>query len=746
VQRRQFITTLAASGAAIALDVCPQLFSESAQASIDQSPTPAQLKPRYENWYRCFVIDLAAPDPPIVTLSKLDEAQISNYERMLQVARIDNTFVYCKDHWGNAYYNTKVGKKHGGLRIDYVGQMSSVLRRNNIGFVAYYSVGLDNDAALRHPDWAVLDEDGTKRRITAQPPTKFYWCCLNSPYRQFLLEQIREIVGGYKPDAIFLDLFGQSLCYCQHCQRQFRTFSGMVEIPRGRNIALHRALLNDFVYRTLYLEPFKEIAGLSRSVNPDTAVALPGGYAFHRREMVAISDFIVFEPFRVFQRFPMKEKQWEYFTNELVPSLHDNLLSGIFCRGLGKSPQLVPGFESLVFDPQHPNVTEAAVAQMLASGCRGALYSDCQHVDGTLDQYQFEVLGKVYREVERFQKLLPGRESVKGVGLVYSEATRLNGPGESFFRSVIGALVAGAYSLYPFDVIPEWEINQQVLEQFQVLVLSDVSCLSPDTVGVLKEYVARGGNLIATMRTSVMDQNGKQLSDFQLADLFGCNFRRVNEQYSPNEWGSFLRREGENSIWNGLPPTELGMSPPLVEVVASKGTVIAWHLLPATVTSSESWINWWSPQPRRETSPFPAIIRNSHGKGKVVYCSFDLFGMLEKSFLWPKDFFLNLLKDLAPRPLLKVVSANHGVLAATYFRRSSDGSLLIHLLNLSVWQLAGRVIPVAAGELIVNDNRFSPNACRLLYPEPRELPLSKSGNDTVVRLPEVNIHSIVELK
>ena len=52
---------------------------------------------------------------------------------------------------------------------------------------------------------------------------------MNSPYRQYVLDQIREIVLGYRPDAVFLDLYGQTLCYCNHCQKEFRSRTGLAD-------------------------------------------------------------------------------------------------------------------------------------------------------------------------------------------------------------------------------------------------------------------------------------------------------------------------------------------------------------------------------------------------------------------------------------------------------------------------------------------------------------------------------------
>lgn len=747
MQRRDFVKVISAAAQVLPLVAGPEPQSRGGGATPAPQVTAGRAdRPFYETCYRGFVIDLASPDPPIVPLDRLDQLQINEYERLLKLARIDNTFVYCKDHWGNAYYNTVVGKKHGGLKIDYVGEIAKVLRRNRIAFIAYYSVGLDNHVALTHADWAVTDEDGSKRRILAQPPPKFYWACMNSPYRQYVLDQIREIVLGYRPDAVFLDLYGQTLCYCNHCQKEFRSRTGLLEIPKGDDRRVHRKLLDDFVYQTIHLEPLREIAHLVKSLRPGTALVLNGGYAFHRREVLELTDYTIVEPMLLFTWFPHGDKKWEWYANDLVPTLHDNLLSGIFCRGLGKFPQLVPGSDSLVFDPQNSGVLRAAIAETIASGCRGSRYADCQNVDGSLEPHLFELLGEAYADVEKFQDQLLDRDPIKSVALVYSENSRIHGPG-THMTALYGALVAGAYSLYPVDVLPEWEIKPENLASSQLVILPEVACLSLEAANTLRDYVARGGNLIATMRTGLLDEKGAARSDFLLADVFGCRFERLNETYMPNEWGSFLHRESQSAgIWRGLPRTELGMLPPLAVVTPTQGEVLAWHKLPVTVLTGESWVNWWSPHPQLEASRLPAVIRNQVGKGQVFYCSFDLFRMLQKSFLWPGDFFVNLLRDMVPQPPIRVISQTTGVLGATFFRRRKNSSLMVHLLNLTVWPLKGRVIPISGGAVAVSHEFARPRRCRQIYPLVRDVSLKRSEIHTSISMPDVEIHSIFEIE
>ena len=59
----------------------------------------------YRDSRRCYLIDHHSPAPPAVTLDHLD---IAEYEEFFDTAQIDSVMVYCKDHWGMTYFDSKV--------------------------------------------------------------------------------------------------------------------------------------------------------------------------------------------------------------------------------------------------------------------------------------------------------------------------------------------------------------------------------------------------------------------------------------------------------------------------------------------------------------------------------------------------------------------------------------------------------------------------------------------------------------
>ena len=116
-------------------------------------PTPPSL----ENQYRGYIVDHHSPDPPAITYANFDPDQ---WFRLYEESNLDHLWVFCKGHHGEAYYPTKVGHPHPGLKIDFVKAFRDRLRSRGIAFHAYYCIGFDDWAVLNHTEWGLLDETG----------------------------------------------------------------------------------------------------------------------------------------------------------------------------------------------------------------------------------------------------------------------------------------------------------------------------------------------------------------------------------------------------------------------------------------------------------------------------------------------------------------------------------------------------------------------------------------------------------
>jgi hypothetical protein len=70
----------------------------------------------------------------------------------------------------------------------------------------------------------------------------------------------------------------------------------------------------------------------------------------------------------------------------------------------------------------------------------------------------------------------------------------------------------------PFDII--FDAHLKELSKYRVLVLPDQECLSEEQMGLIRQYLEKGGGVIATEHTSLYTEWRERRRDFGLKDLF----------------------------------------------------------------------------------------------------------------------------------------------------------------------------------------------------------------------------------
>src|ERR1041385_710248 len=137
-----------------------------------------------------------------------------------------------------AYYPTDVRLHHRSNWLGSTDPFGDLLRGcRDLGMVAIART--DPHAAHQnvfdaHPDWIAVDAEGNKRRHWASP--ELWVTCALGPYNfEFMTQVKKEIMARYQVDGIFINRWdGSGMCYCEHCQRQFKAASGL-DLPRTSN-------------------------------------------------------------------------------------------------------------------------------------------------------------------------------------------------------------------------------------------------------------------------------------------------------------------------------------------------------------------------------------------------------------------------------------------------------------------------------------------------------------------------------
>lgn len=700
--------------------------------ALPQETGGTKMSDKYKSTYRCYLIDHHSPQPPAIPLDRLD---IAEYERFLKEAHVDSQMVYCKDHWGVTYYPSQVegAQMHGGLQGDWIASVREALDRNGVEFIAYYCIEYDEGAARRFPEWRVRRADGEPLR-RKDTYAKWSLCCYQTGYRRYCLDQLREIVKNYHPDALFLDIFGASLCYCEACRKKFQSRFGYPLPETEEELLRRRADVLGFLDGNA-AEFMDELRAAVREIDPTLAITI--NFSCHYPAVV--------------------RDKLDYQFSE--PLLGDNWFSSAYARdtAVGQSPILAPGEASQVYNYDAPEKYVADLCSIAAQGCRVGMYSGSQHADGTLDFEEARRLGNVYRELEKMHPWLTGREPVKSVGILQSDVSagarlaRLEP--DAILRAkahnphvdaILGAMMLCENAKIPWRVLPVHTLTGADLRDYDLLILPEVFVAAEELTALLTDYVREGGKLLLSSGTGLCNPDGSFREDYAMSELMGASFAAVHEEYRANTWGAYIKPVNGFAPGGLLERTTPPVGETFTELTPRGARTLLEFIAPCLPVTETEWVNWWSPPPGTATG-FPALLKNSFGKGIVFTCGFDPFAMAAKgTYRWLDGFFAALLREGGIHPPVRNALAHPHMVRTAFFRRGKE--LIVHQISALPHAFDGESVPVSGGKLVIDEARIPVRCARVVYPREQALPVHFAGGLAEITLPEMDIQQIVVLE
>jgi hypothetical protein len=95
----------------------------------------------------------------------------------------------------------------------------------------------------------------------------------------------------------------------------------------------------------------------------------------------------------------------------------------------------------------------------------------------------------------------------------------------------------------PFELVFPEHLSERI-NDFEVLLVPDYPCLEDENISIIRDWVAGGGGLYASGRTSLTDEHFQERLDYALADLFGTSLQK--ERTMPS--GLRIRHFGEGRV------------------------------------------------------------------------------------------------------------------------------------------------------------------------------------------------------
>lgn len=401
------------------------------------------------------------------------------------------------------------------------------------------------------------------------------------------------------------------MCYCEHCRRNFKQFSGY-DLPampdtsgaarasgssrRGAAGASDEVRSKFTAWRNQRLfELYSLWDAEIRKRNPD-AVYFPNGFE-QIRDRASVPILIADRQARSANTLPWQNGR---FAKEARATMGSKPIVGIFSVGL-EAPYR---WKDSV---QNPSEIRIWAVDGIAHGFRPWF---TKFNAKPLDHRWFKPVEELYNWHWKNEKYLRHERPLARVGLVAGPRTSQDHT-SGFYHALVEARI-------PFEMVHDNQLDSESVRQLKVLALPNLANLSEAQCAQLRSFVEKGGGLVATHETSLYDEQGRRRADFGLSGLFGASFagniiERQQNAYLNLEDRAHPLLEGLDHVGrmiHGVKRVEIKVAPGLR---APLMTVPTYPDLPMEEVY------------QRETkTDIPGVMVRAVGAGRVVYFPWDI--------------------------------------------------------------------------------------------------------------------------
>lgn len=547
-----------------------------------------------------------------------------NIDKKEYIEKIIETKTNCvvlitKSAFGCSYYNTKIGIKNQALKMDILKEIGDSLKLKGVQVIAYYNVCCDVMISEKYPNWRQID-------ILGNPGFLFGYkaLCMNSPYREIVFAQLKEIISNYNIDGIWLDIvyFINNGCFCDFCKNRFKKIYGEELKPEKVNIPDYKRFFENFKKDSVY-EFFKEVRDLIKSKNLLLTGNHTGDFWRDDPRLSEICDFntVEFHPpyYKIASTygcyFQKKEKPFEMMIPE---GLH--------------------GWGDWTVIPEKTLCT--MISQVVSRGgapCIGHVVYPYGDYSGKVAKGVWDLIKTGWKWEKKIETFCQDTEPVPVSAVLYSlkedwqrwRATQ--GLELKWTEKIFGISSIFLEEHVIFDILNGSEISK--IKEYEFIYLPDVHYLTENEVESIRRYIENGGKAIISL--SFFDYKGldgiKVPENFY--DLIGA---QILKEFPFTDSYIYI---SENKIKEGLPeiPILIRSAPnfkenifrPLCIKVFSNNTKILGYLIEPKIESRYDdkypyCHIYHQHAPPNIITKYPAIIYNKIGKGKIVFVTFPL--------------------------------------------------------------------------------------------------------------------------
>ncbi|MEI6914961.1 MAG: alpha-amylase family protein, partial [Armatimonadota bacterium] len=389
-----------------------------------------------------------------------------------------------------------------------------------IGMRPPVAEGWNAEAIKSHPEWWMQTKPGV-------PVDKEDSACLLSGYGDWLVKALAERVVKYHIDALTFDGWYQyKFCACEACRTGYKNDTGF-DAPKKKNG-------DDPNYRRFLVWRDKKLFEKALALNKAVKAVNPEAVIISWINNDADGAYPSYMPESIDCVFDMVWKEW--WNSDDVTSIWLNKrmrgASGdrmvamqpyLFARGAKDVYAGVYHGSSMpmneVLYQMHEILTMGEVPILWNGARTGMKPADWEKiVQDWVDYLPYVHNTKTLKYaacLDSFTSLQMSKADANGT--FHGDPDKITNPRGGITRALLEAHI-------PFDVISEHNVSLETLSQYKVIVLPNTYCMSDRIAGVLRDYVAQGGGLVASYETSLYDDMGDRRKDFALADVFGASY------------------------------------------------------------------------------------------------------------------------------------------------------------------------------------------------------------------------------
>ena len=563
----------------------------------------------------------------------------------LENAHVNSINLFARCHHGMMYYQSEhfPERMHPHLKVaNLLEEQTKCCRERGIKVNLYTSVRWDVYTVKHHREWICIDENGALSDYEHKAffEAGFYKnLCVNTGYRDFLKEHLRELMEAIPADGIWFDASFVVECCCETCMEKMRA-AGLEPRSKKDREEFAELTYQDFV---------RDMSGFIRELHPNYDI-------FYNKGHVGKPDRPVKDGYTYVAMESLPGGPWDYLDFPHSQRYIRNW--GLPTVGLtGKFHTSWGDFHSF----RDPVSLEYECFRMLALG-GGCNIGDQLEPSGILSKPVYDLIGDIYRRVEEKEPWCVGALPVSEIAVLVPEeftgAGAGNLPGAS--QGACRLLQEGGYQF-------EFVDSKMDFGKYRLLILPDLIPVDKKLKEKLDRFMDGGGKIFLSHKAGLIKEK-EGIREFALS-RWGISYKG-EAPYEPD----FIVPKGEAG--EGLPCVEHVMYVRGSEVEATdRGKVCCMVKRPVFNRTYEHFSSHMH-APSSGEEVYPGIVE---GENSFYFAHpiFTIYHLYRPG--WCRKLFCNIMNMLLPNPIVKHNGPSS--LEVELFEQKEEKRLILHLLH-----------------------------------------------------------------